>query len=86
MQKTIISSLVVAGLLVSSSMALATTDNKYPAANFQPKVIYIDKEAVSSAPKAKKSEAATTVAAASKKTPFDPKYPAASFEPKVIYP
>jgi len=50
----------------------------YPAANFQPKVIYSAVEAVSqssSAPCTPKAE----------QTQLDPKYPAASFQPKIIY-
>ena len=51
--------------------SFANTDNKYPASDFQPSVIYIDKSAV--------TEAAVAEEAA------DPKYPAANFQPKVVY-
>jgi len=43
--------------------------------NFQPKVIYLDKEATKAPAKF-----------VGEKSVFDPKYPAANFEPKVIYP
>ncbi|PPD05320.1 MAG: hypothetical protein CTY29_01620 [Methylobacter sp.] len=84
MQKTILSGLAIA-LLLGTSAASATSDNKYPASDFKPKVIFIDKDAVAAAPKAPAdSKPVSTVAAG--KTPFDPKFPAASFEPKVVFP
>ncbi|KAF3978059.1 MAG: hypothetical protein HFP77_03970 [Methylococcales symbiont of Iophon sp. n. MRB-2018] len=46
-------------------------DANYPAANFQPKILFI-------AASANKSTAETSS--------FDPAFPAANFEPKVIYP
>ena len=67
--------LAVAGLLVSFSVSASAA---YPAAYFQPKVIY----------SAEGLTPATTAAAAPKvveKSQPDPKYPAAYFEPKVIY-
>jgi len=79
MRKTIISGWVAAGFALIPLTASATDDNKYPAYDFQPKVVYIDKEAAGkSAPASAKP--------APKKAQFDPKYPAAYFEPKVIYP
>lgn len=84
MQKTIITGLAFA-LFLGSTAASATSDKKYPASDFQPKVIYVDKDAVASAPKSPASSKATTTASTGK-TPFDPKFPAASFEPKVIFP
>ncbi|MDD2724524.1 MAG: hypothetical protein PHH59_10955 [Methylovulum sp.] len=53
-------------------LAPAATDAKYPAANFEPTVIYLDKDIVP-----------TAVADAGPE--FDAKYPAANFQPKVIY-
>jgi hypothetical protein len=79
MRKTIILGLAVAGFALIPLTASATDDSKHPAYDFQPKVIYIDKEAAGKpTPAAEKP--------AQKKAPFDPKYPAAYFEPKVIYP
>ncbi|NOQ14903.1 MAG: SRPBCC family protein [Methyloprofundus sp.] len=51
-------------------------DSNYPAASYEPKVIYIDKElAEASGASVKKREVI-----------FDPEYPAAYFQPKIIYP
>lgn len=63
--------LALAVTALSPLFAQAATDDKYPAANFQPTVIYIDKAAVQ-----------TTAAA---EPEFDAKYPAANFQPQVIY-
>ena len=76
-------------------------DSQYPAANFQPKVIFLD-ESVKAAevdskypaanfqPKVLYLDASAAVVASSaskgETSVFDPKYPAANFEPKVIYP
>lgn len=79
MRKTIILGLTVVGLSLGSLTASAKSDDSgYPAAYFQPKVIYQDKDAVKSASKQAKP--------VKRKVVFDPKYPAAYFEPKVIYP
>ena len=70
MKNTLILGLVAAGFTLGSMTASATSDSRYPASDFQPKVIFADKElAVKSA----------------KKSEFDPKYPAANFEPKVVF-
>ncbi len=63
-----------------SVAAFAGGGDPYPASNFQPKVIYIDNEAVKSSPKCPEQKPVDKVAE------FDPKYPAANFQPKVIYP
>jgi len=99
MRKKIILGLAVAISTLSSFNASAAADDKYPAANFEPSVIYIDKDNVAQAPKDDKYPAAnfepkvifmnsdasdqTATQAAEQ---FDPKYPAAYFKPKVIYP
>lgn len=59
---------VVAGFALNPLVTQAGSE-KYPAADFQPTVIYMDKE----------------VAAAQLENAFDPKYPAANFEPQVVY-
>ena len=46
MKKTIILGLTTAVIALTSFTASAGSDDQYPAANFQPKVVYIDKEAV----------------------------------------
>ncbi len=80
MKKTIILGLTVASIALSPLTVSANSDDsEYPAANFQPKVIYLDKSAAS----AVKSSGAR---ATRKKAEFDPRYPAANFEPKIIFP
>jgi hypothetical protein len=71
---------VIALTTLTASAASASSDDQYPAADFQPKVVYIDKESVKSSSKCPDQKTAE------KATEFDPKYPAASFSPKVIYP
>ena len=79
MKKIIILGVAVAGLsLISFNASAKSDDSEFPAAYFQPKVIYIDKDAVKDSGKAGKVQ--------KRKPVFDPKYPAAHFEPKVIYP
>lgn len=82
MKKTIILGMATAVFSMTALTVSAESDAKYPAANFQPKVVYIDKDAVkaTSKPSCKKSKAEAD------KSEFDPKYPAAHFNPKVIYP
>ena len=72
MKNTLIFGLAIAALTQTLN-AQAAVDTKYPAANFEPSVIYIDKDATASP---------EPVAAASE---FDAKYPAANFQPKVVY-
>lgn len=71
----------IAALLAGFVSSVALASAQYPAAYFQPKVIYIAEGVASNAPAA---AAVKTVAV--EKTQFDPRYPAAYFEPKVIYP
>ncbi len=80
MKKVIISGLTSTVIALVSFSANAGGADPYPAANFQPKVIYVDKEAVKATPDCQPQKTAE------KQTEFDPKYPAASFTPKVIYP
>ena len=71
----------IAALLTGFVSSAALASAQYPAAYFQPKVIYIAEGIAGNAP-----AAAPVKAVAVEKTPFDPRYPAAYFEPKVIYP
>jgi hypothetical protein len=80
MKKTIILGLATAVIALGSLTASAGSDSQYPAANFQPKVVFIDKEAVKTSTKPTPKKNSET------KAEFDPKYPAAYFTPKVIYP
>ena len=70
---------LVALLLVSTS---AVAEDKYPASDFQPKVVYQDeaatKQSESSASSVSKSSSSSTSSS-------DSQYPAANFEPKVLY-
>ncbi|MDD5277387.1 MAG: hypothetical protein PHR16_15070 [Methylovulum sp.] len=70
MKKNIMLGFVVAGFALNPLITHAGSD-KYPAADFQPSVIYLDPEVAAQQTQAKDE--------------FDPKYPAASFEPKVVY-
>jgi hypothetical protein len=79
---------VFALLLLASTVAGA--DQKYPAADFQPEVLYQDSDYI-----AKKSPSTTTAKApasppeatsgAPEGTNYDSKYPAAHFQPEVLY-
>jgi len=66
MNKTAILGLALAALLPLTAAA----NEKYPASNFQPTVIYLDKDLVGEV---------------EEPAQFDPKYPAAHFQPKVVY-
>ncbi len=72
MKKLIVLGVGVFSLSLLSNAAMATSD--YPAADFQPKVVYIDEDAVGKAG-----------SGSQKQTAYDPDYPAASFQPKVVY-
>ena len=64
--------LLLAGIIFTPLAAVANSDDsKYPAANFQPTVIFADEFAKSSG--------------GSGQSAFDADYPAASFQPKVLY-
>lgn len=82
MKKIIILGLATTFIALTSFTASAESDSQYPAANFQPKVIYIDKDSVQPSSSSKCPMKKT----AEKEAEFDPKYPAANFVPKVIYP
>ncbi len=70
MKKTIIFGFSILGILMHSNSFADSDDQKYPATNFQPKVIYLDEDSLNAPPQ---------------KAEFDPKYPAANFQPKVLY-
>lgn len=84
MKKILILGFATAVIALTSFTASAGGDAQYPAANFQPKVIYIDKELVQTSASTKC--ACPAQKPAEKEVEFDPKYPAANFVPKVIYP
>ena len=79
---------ILGGLLLVAAVANA---QEYPAANFQPKVIFQDEsvvnEAVSGAAASAQVPCVNQAADAKKEivAEVDPKYPASSFQPKVIF-
>ncbi|MEQ1636059.1 MAG: hypothetical protein ABL903_05155 [Methylococcales bacterium] len=82
MNKSIFFKSIILALAFSPLAASAQTDNQYPAANFEPKVVFIDTAVVSNT----KAHAQESNNAHAKKAEFDPQHPAAFFQPKVIYP
>lgn len=89
MKKTPLIQGIFAGLCLAASTVNA---QDYPAADFQPKVLFQDESVVAkSAETAPNNNAAVPCVnqeKASKKeevAEFDPKYPASSFQPKVIF-
>jgi len=99
MKKTIFLGLAMAVIALNPLIVSAATDSKYPAADFEPSVIYMDKDAVTKDqpqneldPKYPASNFTPVVVfvdnqlADQTQDETDPKYPAAYFEPKVIYP
>jgi len=77
---------IFAVLLAASFTAGAATE--YPAADFQPKVLYKDPDYKATAP-AKTAVPATTAAPVEQAKPkekvVDPNYPAADYQPKVLF-
>lgn len=101
MNKTIFLGLAMTVMALNPLAVPAATDSKYPAADFEPSVIYIDKGVAAkesaqneSDPKYPASSFTPIVVFVDNqlveqtqaKDEFDPKYPAAYFKPKVIYP
>ncbi len=77
MKTSLIISILVTALAIIPGMSVANSDDsKYPAASFQPKVIF-QSEDTRNALDSKKS--------IGEKSTFDPKYPATNFEPKILY-
>ncbi|MGZ8227762.1 MAG: hypothetical protein ACXWT3_14180 [Methylococcaceae bacterium] len=70
MKKSLILGLAIAGIALTPHISSAAMDDKYPAANFEPSVIYIDKDAVAADQPANEPDA---------------KYPASNFQPKIVY-
>ena len=78
-------------LLLAS--AAASADQQYPAADFQPEVLYQDADYIAKnspstatkAPVAKAAKAPAAASAATERTDNDSKYPAANFQPEVLY-
>jgi len=99
MRKSFLLALTMVSMALTSLNTSAATDTRYPAADFQPSVIY---QAPGIATKETSQEANDPKFPAANFTPsvifinkqaanqseevFDPKYPAAYFKPRVIYP
>ena len=75
MKKNIIKKGVFTALLLASPFVAAGT--QYPASDFQPKVVYQDKDI--------KQEASSSSASVGEKAKADTNYPAATFQPTVVY-
>ncbi|MCX7097922.1 MAG: hypothetical protein NTV43_08480 [Methylococcales bacterium] len=99
MKKPVFLGLAIAAIALSSFSVSVVADSKYPAADFEPSVIYLSKDAntasssqdESADPKYPAANFTPIVVYASAETtaapdPVDPKYPAAYYTPKVIYP
>ena len=99
MKKSIFLGLAMTVIAFNPIVLSAATDSKYPAADFEPSVIYIDKDAAGTDqaqsepdPKYPASSFKPIVVFIDKQLAdqtqdqYDPKYPAAYFKPKVIYP
>ncbi len=71
-----------ATLLIASPLAGA--DQKYPAADFQPQVVFQDSDYIAKNSSAKAAPA-VSVAQESASDEVDSKYPAANFKPQVVY-
>jgi hypothetical protein len=80
-KNSIIKSLVM-GLLVFSYVVEA--DEKYPAADFQPSVVYQDSDYIAKSGQSSASANKSTSSSTASKA-VDSKYPASNFEPKVVY-
>lgn len=77
MKKNEFKKAVLTALLLASSSVMAGSD--YPAADFQPKVLYSDSSAQS------QSKASAPAAKAAEPVEVDPNFPAANYQPKVLY-
>jgi hypothetical protein len=99
MKNTTFLGLAITVIALYPLFASAATDSNYPASDFQPNVIYLDKDAVAKDqpqtepdPKYPASSFTPIVVFVDEQLvdktqdEFDPKYPAAYFKPKVIYP
>jgi hypothetical protein len=73
---------LLAVLVLSSGIVCA--DDQYPAADFQPTVVYQDESYIANNSKAAASSQSAPAAKA-QSSAADAKYPAANFEPQVVY-
>lgn len=78
MKKNELTKSVMLALLLASPLAMA---EEYPAADFQPKVLYSDTSAQSQSASAKSTPAAKVA----EPVEVDPNFPAANYQPKVLF-
>ncbi len=91
MKKNNLTKCAFAALLLASTVVGA--EQQYPAADFQPEVLYQDADYIAKnspstatkAPVAKAAKAPAAASAAQESTDNDSKYPAANFQPEVLY-
>lgn len=81
MNKVIVLTSAILAIMLSPSIASAQADSEYPAANFEPKVVFIDEAAANST-----KASAQSSSQGSQQAEVDPKHPAAFFQPKIIFP
>lgn len=72
-KNTMLGLTITIGILYSLT---STAEDKYPAANFEPKVIFLEKTVKAQSPAPSPDQASDK---------NDPKYPAANFQPQVVY-
>lgn len=88
MKKTHLNQGILVGLLLVASTVSA---EEYPAADFQPKVLFQDESVIAESTVATNSAAAApcvgqeSPAQKEQAAEFDPNYPASNFQPKVIF-
>lgn len=77
MKTPLLMSILTAAIVIIPGISSANSDDsQYPAASFQPKILFQSEEA---------SSATSSSSAMGEKAAYDSNYPASSFEPKVLY-
>ena len=85
--KRLINNVAALVVILGAGNVSAAGDDKYPAYNFQPTVIYSNAELISKTSGATAgTPGSVSNASAAPVGEFDPKYPVAYFVPSVIYP
>ncbi|WP_428356568.1 hypothetical protein [Methyloprofundus sp.] len=77
MKTPLIISILSVTLTLIPNISFANSDNsQYPAANFQPKIVFQDEQA---------KNASSSTKSTGEKSAYDPDYPASSFAAKILY-
>lgn len=79
MKRSTILELAILSIVLSPFAVSAQNDTQYPAANFQPKVVFTDETLAAATKPAKEPAAAVSLVQS------DSHYPAANFQPKVVF-